>query len=105
MGSRRKEDRLRYIQRYWSDQVRDLPGINVNTPKDPQRSCAIANVDLDAMTPADMAKTLMDKYKIFTVAINGAGGVNGCRISPNVYTSEAEMDKFVQALKEMSGNA
>jgi selenocysteine lyase/cysteine desulfurase len=105
MGSRRKEDRLRYIQRYWSDQVRDLPGINVNTPKDPHRSCAIANVGLDAMTPADMAKTLMDKYKIFTVAINGSGGVNGCRISPNVYTSEAEMDKFVQALKEMSGNA
>ncbi|MFC5623528.1 aminotransferase class V-fold PLP-dependent enzyme [Algoriphagus winogradskyi] len=105
MGSKRKEDRLRYIQRYWSDQVRDLPGINVNTPKDPHRSCAIANVGLDAMTPAEMAKTLMDKYKIFTVAINGAGGVNGCRISPNVYTSEAEMDKFVQALKEMSGNA
>ncbi|TXE11329.1 aminotransferase class V-fold PLP-dependent enzyme [Algoriphagus aquimarinus] len=105
MGSKRKDERLRYIQRYWSDQVRDLPGVNVNTPKDPNRSCAIANVGLDAMSPADMAKTLMEKYQIFTVAINGAGGVNGCRITPNVYTSESEMDKFVIALKEMSGNA
>ena len=104
MGSRRKEDRLRYIQRYWSDQVRDLPGIIVNTPKDPHRSCAIANVGLDAMTPAEMAKTLMDKYQIYTVSIDGAG-VKGCRISPNIYTSEAEMNKFVAALKEMSGNA
>ncbi|PZX54921.1 aminotransferase class V-fold PLP-dependent enzyme [Algoriphagus chordae] len=105
MGSKRKEDRLRYIQRYWSDQVRDLPGINVNTPEDPHRSCGIANVGIDAMSTADMATMLLDKYQIFTVAINGAGGVNGCRISPNVYTSEAEMDKFVLALKEMSGNA
>ncbi len=105
MGSKRKDERLRYIQRYWSDQVRELPGINVNTPKEPHRSCAIANVGLGAMSPADMAKTLMEKYQIFTVGINGAGGVNGCRITPNVYTSEAEMDQFVQALKEMSGNA
>jgi selenocysteine lyase/cysteine desulfurase len=105
MGSKRKDERLRYIQRYWSDQVRDLPGINVNTPKEPHRSCAIANVGLDAISPPEMAKTLMDKYQIFTVAINGAGGVNGCRITPNVYTSEKEMDQFVQALKEMSGNA
>ena len=105
IGSKRKEDRLRYIQRYWSDQVRGLPGINVNTPSDPHRSCAIANVGLDAMSPADMAKTLMEKYQIYTVAINGSGGVKGCRISPNVYTSEKELDKFVFALKEMSGNA
>ncbi|WP_425638952.1 aminotransferase class V-fold PLP-dependent enzyme [Algoriphagus yeomjeoni] len=105
IGSKRKDERLRYIQRYWSDQVRGLPGINVNTPKDPHRSCAIANVGLDAMSPADMAKTLIEKYQIYTVAINGSGGVKGCRISPNIYTSEKELDKFVFALKEMSGNA
>lgn len=103
IGSQRKDERLRYIQRYWSDQVRGLPGINVNTPKEPHRSCAIANVGLDALSPAAIAKTLMDKYQIYTVSIDGAG-VKGCRISPNVYTSEAEMDKFVFALKEMSGN-
>lgn len=101
IGAKRKEDRLRYIQRYWSDQVRDIPGINVNTPKDPKRSCGIANVGLDSMSPADMAKTLMDKYQIFTVAIDSVG-VRGCRISPNVYTTEKELDHFVMALKEMS---
>jgi len=104
IGSKRKEERLRYIQRYWSDQVRGLPGINVNTPADPLRSCGIANVGVDSMTPAAMAKTLIDRYKIFTVAIDGVG-VKGCRISPNLYTTEKELDVFVQALKEMSGNA
>jgi len=104
MGSKRKDERLRYIQKYWSDQVRDLPGVNVNTPIESQRSCGIGNVGLDNVPPGEMAKMLMDKYKIYTVGINGAG-VQGCRISPNVYTSESDMDVFVTALKEMSGNA
>lgn len=104
IGGKRKENRLRYIQRYWSDQVRGLPGILMNTPKDPDRSCAIANVGVESVSPADMAKILIEKYKIFTVAIDGVG-VRGCRITPNVYTTEKELDVFVAALKEMSGNA
>ncbi len=103
IGGKRKEDRLRYIQRYWSDQVRGLPGINVNTPEAINRSCGIANVGLDAVKPAEMAKILIEKYKIFTVAIDGVG-VRGCRISPNLYTNENDLDHFVKALKEMSGN-
>lgn len=104
IGGKRKEDRLRYIQRYWSDQVRDLPGVIVNTPKDPIRSCAIGNVGLEKTKPGDMGTLLMEKYKIFTAPIDGAG-VQGCRISPNVYTSENELDKLVAAIKEMSGNS
>lgn len=104
IGGKRKEDRLRYIQRYWSDQVRDLPGVVVNTPKEIQRSCGIGNVGLEKTKPGEMGTILMDKYKIFTAPIDGAG-VKGCRISPNVYTSENELDRFVAAIKEMSGNS
>ncbi|EAZ82913.1 aminotransferase class V-fold PLP-dependent enzyme [Algoriphagus machipongonensis] len=104
MGSKRKEERLRYIQKYWSDQVRDLPGVVVNTPLEPKRSCGIGNVGIEKIEPNEMAKILMDKYKIYTVGINGSG-VRGCRISPNVYTSENDIDQFVRAIKEMSGNA
>lgn len=103
IGGKRKEDRLRYIQHYWSDQVRDLPGVVVNTPKELQRSCGIGNVGLVKTKPGDMGTILMDKYKIFTAPIDGAG-VKGCRISPNVYTSENELDKLVAAIKEMSDN-
>ncbi|MFC3881136.1 aminotransferase class V-fold PLP-dependent enzyme [Algoriphagus namhaensis] len=102
IGTKRKEDRLRYLQRYWSDQVRNLPGIEVNTPADPARSCGIGNVGLTAMTPKEMAETLMKKYQIYTVGIDSVG-VRGCRICPNLYTSEKDLDHFVFALKEMSG--
>lgn len=101
IGADKKEARLRYIQNYWTDQVRGLDHIILNTPVDKHRSCGIANVGIKGMEPKDLAKTLMDKHKIFTVAINGAG-VHGCRISPNVYTTTKELDVFVAALKSMA---
>lgn len=102
IGNKRKEERLRYLQRYWSDQVRDVPGIVINTPIELERSCGIANVGIERMSPGDMAQTLLDKYGIWTVAIN-SDEVKGCRITPNVYTTTQELDVFVSALKEMAG--
>ncbi len=101
IGPKTKEARLRYIQRYWSDQVRDHPNIVLNTPKDPHRSCGIANVGLKNLNPKEMAKELFDKYRIWTVGIDGQN-VHGCRISPNIYTTPKELDVFVRALIEMA---
>lgn len=100
IGAERKEARLRYLQNYWTNKVRSLPNVILNTPTDPARSCAIANVGIKGMKPADMAKTLLDKYKIWTVAIDGAN-VHGCRITPNLYTTTQELDVFVKALMEL----
>ncbi len=101
IGVSRKEARLRYLQEYWTKQVRDLPNIIVNTPADSQRAGAIANVGIKTIKPANLAKILLEKYKIWTVAIDYAN-VQGCRITPNVYTTTAELDVFVAALKALS---
>lgn len=101
IGLKRKEARLRYIQRYWTDQVRNVSGINVNTPKEEWRSCGIANVGIEGMASKELARRLMDEYDIWTVAINEPPVV-GCRITPNVYTTLDELDVFVRALKDMA---
>ena len=100
LGGERKEARLRYLQKYWTDKVRDWPHVVVNTPVDDHRACGIANVGVKSMKPKVLAKTLMEKYKIWTVAIDGAG-VHGCRITPNIYTTPKELDAFVEALREL----
>ncbi len=100
LGPERKEARLRYLQNYWTSQVRDLPHIVLNTPKETHRSCAIANVGVKDLKPSVLAETLLKKYRIWTVAIDGAG-VHGCRITPNVYTTTKELDAFVAALKDL----
>ena len=101
IGMQRKEERMRYIQRYWSDQLRSVKNIVVNTPVEEHRSCGIANVGVTHMKPADLAKTLLDEFKIFTVAIDYAN-VQGCRITPNVYTTTEELDHFVNAMKTLA---
>lgn len=101
IGIERKEARLRYLQNYWVDKVRGIENVIINTPSDKKRSCAIANVGIQGMTPSEMSKRLLDDFNIWTVAINGAG-VHGCRITPNVYTTTQELDKFVEAIKEMA---
>jgi selenocysteine lyase/cysteine desulfurase len=101
LGGGRKEARLRYLQEYWTKKVRDIHGININTPKESHRACGIANVGIEGMDPADLAKKLLDDYKVFTVAINDAN-VHGCRITPNVFTTTEELDILVEALKEMA---
>lgn len=100
IGAARKEARLRYLQLYWTSKVRNLPNIVLNTPAEESRACGIANVGIKGMKPALLAETLLKKYKIFTVAIDYAN-VQGCRITPNVYTTTQELDVFVQALMEL----
>lgn len=102
IGIARKEARLRYLQRYWTDQVRHHPGITLNTPVEPARSCAIANVGVAGPPPAELARILFENYKIFTVAIAGAN-VFGVRVTPHLYTTTAELNTFVSALKEIAG--
>lgn len=104
LGPDRKEARLRYLQQYWTSRVRNHPKIVLNTPEDPAKSCAIANVGIAGMPPAKLAETLFSAFKIYTVAIDGAH-VHGCRITPNIYTTTAELDRLVNALKNMASRA
>jgi selenocysteine lyase/cysteine desulfurase len=101
LGSERKESRLRYLQEYWTKQVRDWPGVIVNTPRDSYRACGIANVGITKLKPAELATILLNKYKIWTVAIDYAN-IHGCRITPNVFTTTQELDTLVKALRELA---
>jgi selenocysteine lyase/cysteine desulfurase len=101
MGAERKEARMYFLQNYWTSKVRNLPKIIINTPADASRSCGIANVGIEGILPADLAKRLMTEHKVFTVAIDYAN-VSGCRITPNLYTTTQELDSFVLALKTLA---
>jgi selenocysteine lyase/cysteine desulfurase len=100
LGSARKEARLRYLQTYWTSRVRNLPHVLVNTPADPTRHCAIGNVGVRSLRPSELAKTLLEKYRVWTVAIENTN-VQGVRITPHLFTTTAELDVLVQALREL----
>lgn len=103
MGAKRKEARLRYLSRYWMNRLKDVPKVRFHTSFDPNQSCAIANVQIDGTTPAAVAKYLFDKHRIFTVAIVHEE-FQGLRITPNVYTTLGELDRFCEQVELVARN-
>jgi len=104
LGAERKEARLRYLTEYWTNRVRGMENVVLNSPSDPARLCGIANAGIRGMPPSQMAKTLLDRYGIWTVAIDN-NGVQGCRITPHVFILPGELDTLVTAISEMSATA
>jgi selenocysteine lyase/cysteine desulfurase len=100
IGVQRKEARLRYLQQYWTDKVRELPRVYLNTPRG-NRAAAIANVGITGMTPEALATALFDRYKVYTVAINNVA-VQGVRVTPHLYTTTVELDTFVVAMRDLA---
>jgi selenocysteine lyase/cysteine desulfurase len=101
IGITKKQERLRWLQQYWTTKAREIPRVRLYTPRDPARTGAIANVGIDGMNPGTLAKTLMERYRIWTVAINTAG-VSGVRVTPQLFTTTTELDQLVTALRELA---
>jgi selenocysteine lyase/cysteine desulfurase len=108
VGVASKEARMRYLSRYWMEQVRDLPRVRVLTPRDPQRYCALGAFNIDGMPAQEVAAQLMARHRIFTVVrkVSEGGGVGvgagDCvRVTPHLYTTTAELDALVAAIRQM----
>jgi isopenicillin-N epimerase len=101
IGGKRKEARLRYLSRYWMNQLKDVPKIRFNTSFDPKQSCAIANVDIEGVNPSAIGSYLFDKHRIFTTPIIHEE-FQGLRITPNVYTTLGELDRFCAVMESIA---
>ena len=99
IGSRRKQERIFYLKNYWATRVCEIPGVKLHTSLDPRFSCAICGVSIDGMTPNALMTTLFDRYKIHTVGIDYEK-IQCVRVTPHVYTTIPDLDKFVGAIGE-----
>jgi isopenicillin-N epimerase len=101
IGGKRKEARLRYLSRYWMNRLKDVPRIRFNTSFDPNQSCAIANVNIEGVNPSAIGTYLFDKHRIFTTPIIHEE-FQGIRITPNVYTTLGELDRFCNLMETIA---
>jgi selenocysteine lyase/cysteine desulfurase len=98
VGGKRKEARLRFLSRYWMNRLKPLPKVRFNTSFDPQQSCAIANVQIEGTDPTAIGSYLFREHQIFTTPIVHEE-FQGIRITPNVYTTLAELDRFCNVME------
>lgn len=97
IGAKRKEERLRYLSRYWMNNLKGVPKIYFNTSFNDQFSCAIGNFGIEGIDPSEIGSYLMSKHKIFTTPIIH-DEFKGIRITPNLYTTTTELDRFCESV-------
>jgi len=101
IGGKRKEERLRFLSRYWMNNLKAIPKVGFNTSFDPAQSCAIANFKIDGVDPVKLGGYLMDRHHIFTTPIVHPE-FTGIRITPNVYTTLWELDRFCEVVADIA---
>jgi selenocysteine lyase/cysteine desulfurase len=97
IGASRKRARLHYLKSYWADKVKDHPNIRINTPLQPEYSCALCNVGIAGMDAVDLNNRLFADYRIHATPVRWEA-INGVRITPHVYTKLSDLDRLVTAL-------
>lgn len=103
IGGKRKEARLRFLARYWMNKLKSVPKVGFNTSFDDAQSCAIGNFRIEGVDPGQLGSYLMAKHKIFTTPIVHPEFA-GIRITPNVYTTLWELDRFVEIVAAVAKN-
>jgi selenocysteine lyase/cysteine desulfurase len=101
IGSKRKEERIRYLKNYWALKVQHIPKVKLYTSLNAKYSCAICGVGIDGMTPAELDSALFSNYKVHVVGIN-IENISCVRVTPHVYTTLHDLDKFARAIEEIA---
>ena len=111
VGGERKAARLRYLTLRWANALKKHPRVKIlSNLGEPPEIWAVAAVNIEGIDVRDLAKFLMDKYRIVAVPLVGGAPPNqvfdyqALRVSPNVYTTLEEIDTFVMAMEDAVKN-
>ena len=101
IGSKRKQERLHYLKKYWCEAVSKNPRVKIHVSMNPAYSCALGTFSIDGMDVVDTANKLMNDYQIHTVGIKWEN-INAVRVTPHVYTTTKDLDRFIEAVLKIA---
>ena len=102
IGKKEKSKRLKFLQMRWASELKENKNIILNTPLGEGQSYGIANVGVKNLPPSNLADKLFDDHNIFTVPIDDDRGIRGVRVSPNLYSTVEDIDKFIEAMLKIA---
>jgi selenocysteine lyase/cysteine desulfurase len=104
IGAARKAARLRHLGAHWRAGVAAaVPEVRFLTTDDPAMSCGLCVASVPGVDAAAVQRRLRERDRILVQAMGATNGghetpeLAGIRVSPNVYTAPAELDRFVEA--------
>jgi selenocysteine lyase/cysteine desulfurase len=101
MGAANKAARMRYLRDRWAVRLSRNDRVRLNTSLKPEFSCGVANFTVAGLDMPKLREHLWAKYKIWTTYV-GADLPESCwglRITPSVYTTLDELDRFCEAVE------
>ncbi len=98
IGAERKAARLRYLRDRWMRRLEGKPGVKLHTSFDPAMACGLANIGIEGIEPGKLVSYLRKQHHIVVVPI-GHPACTGIRVTPNVYTTLDEVDRFAEAME------
>jgi selenocysteine lyase/cysteine desulfurase len=101
IGSKRKEERLQYLKNYWCEKVKQHPRVKLNISLMPEWSCALGSFSVEGIEPEIVSSKLMSEYQIHTTSVKWEN-ITGVRITPHVYTTTKDLDRFVEAVLSLA---
>lgn len=102
VGAALKEARLRYLTAYWAKRLTANPRVTLNTDLSPGRSCALANFRVEGIKPMDLLRHLSRKH--FVTTLINHPDCTGQRITPCLYTTLPELDRFCDVVEQAIKN-
>lgn len=100
IGVDRKAARLRYLRGLWTERLTKLPGVTTRTSAEAEQSCGLGLLSVESKPAAALAEQLWNNHRILTTPIVHAD-YQGLRITPNIYTTLAEIDIFCMAIEKI----
>ncbi len=100
IGPARKQERLRYLTRYWAEKLLEHDRVRLHTSLKPGLSCGLANVQLEGIDSVELVSHLWARHRIIVTPIKHAE-FEGIRVTPAVYTTTRELDRFVEAMERV----
>jgi selenocysteine lyase/cysteine desulfurase len=103
IGPRRKQAHLQALRDYWVERVRDIEGLEILTPEERGRYGAVTSLRLPGLKEyagaQRLARLLLEKHRVLTVARRGIALGCALRVTPTLYNTVDELDRFVAALR------
>jgi isopenicillin-N epimerase len=100
LGGERKAARLRYLFQRWAKRLGALPKVRILTPYDASQSCGLASFSVDGLDVNKLVAYLWDKHRIIVTPITHKE-FTCVRVTPNVYTTVAEIDRFGDVMEDV----
>jgi selenocysteine lyase/cysteine desulfurase len=98
IGPERKAARLRFLRDYWAERLLRHDRVRLHTSLKPEFACGLATVQIDGIDSGDLNAFLWKEHRIITTPIKH-DEFEGIRVSPSVYTTLEELDRFCDAVE------